>query len=385
MTLKQTAEAGHTTAAMEEAANHENVSSEFIREGMAAGSIVLPSNPRRKTRATAIGDGLSVKVNANIGSSPVATATRGAAVATNNATATKGSASSGDPALDFELSKLETAVRFGADAIMDLSLGPRQIEIRRETLARSPLVVGTVPIYQSAFELAKAGRDLMELSIDDFLKTVEQQALDGVDFMTIHSGINRVSMEAFEKQVRALDIVSRGGSMLVALMRKRRGESPLYEHFDKILDVLAQYEVTLSLGDGMRPGASVDASDHAQIAELIVLGELAERARQRGVQVMIEGPGHMALDQVAANMQFAKKLCGGAPLYVLGPLVTDIAAGHDHIAGAIGGAVAAMNGANFLCYVTPAEHLCLPDIDDVREGVIASKIAAHAADLTHQP
>ncbi len=367
MTHKQKAEAGLLTAAMERCAADEGVQPEFIRSAMAAGAIVIPGNPLRRTRPVAIGDGVSIKVNANIGSSPVIPE--------------GGFADGGDALIEAEILKLEAAVSAGADAVMDLSLGPRQAEIRKAVLARSPVIVGTVPIYQTAFELARSGRDLSSLTLDDFLSAVERQARDGVDFMTIHAGVNRTAMEAYSSQGRSLDIVSRGGSMLAAIMRATGRESPLYEGFDEILKVLARYDVTLSLGDGMRPGATADATDRAQLSELIVLGELADRARSRGVQVMIEGPGHVPLDAVTENVRIAKRLCGGAPLYVLGPLVTDIAGGHDHVAGAIGGAVAAMSGANFLCYVTPAEHLCLPDLADVREGVIASRIAAHAADL----
>jgi phosphomethylpyrimidine synthase len=222
------------------------------------------------------------------------------------------------------------------------------------------------------------------MTIGDFLRVIEQQAAEGVDFMTIHSGITRLTLGLMERQGRALNVVSRGGALLVSWLRKNPGrESPLFEHFDDILDILAAYDVTLSLGDGMRPGATCDATDRAQIGELLLLGELTQRAWEKGVQVMIEGPGHMALNEIAANMILEKKLCHGAPFYVLGPLVTDIAPGYDHITSAIGGAIAASSGADFLCYVTPAEHLRLPDLDDVKEGIIASKIAAHAADIAN--
>ncbi len=358
MTLKQKAQAGIITDAMRAVAEYEDTTYEYIRNGISEGSIVIPQNKNRDLPLKrAIGKGLRTKINANIGVSPY------------------------HMDLQEELEKLEAAVEHGADAIMDLSLGPQQIEIRREIIRRSPVMVGTVPIYQTGFELAAAGRDITDMHIDDYLKTIERQARDGVDFMTIHSGINRQTLQAMENQGRTLDVVSRGGSFLVAWIKTNGCESPLFEHYDAILDVLAEYDVTISLGDGMRPGATADATDRAQIAELLILGELTQRAWDRGVQVMIEGPGHVPLNMVVETMKLEKTLCQGAPFYVLGPLVTDCAAGYDHIAGAIGGTLAAMHGADFLCYLTPAEHLRLPTKDDVIEGVVASRIAAHAADL----
>lgn len=358
MTLKQQAERGHITPEMKQVADTEGVSPERVRNGIAAGVIVLPHNPARPLALPrAIGQELSTKVNVNLGVSALHCLP------------------------EEEFRKLDIAVRYGADAVMDLSLGPRLVEIRREILARSPLMVGTVPLYQTGYELSSAGRDFFSMTAGDFLATVERQAREGVDFMTIHAGITRATLSAMEAQGRLLDVVSRGGSMLVAWLRHHAGESPLYEHFDDILDILAAHDVTLSLGDGMRPGAVLDATDRAQIGELLVLGELTQRAWVRGVQVMIEGPGHVPLHQVAENMRIEKSLCGGAPFYVLGPLVTDLAAGYDHIAAAIGGAWAALQGADFLCYVTPAEHLRLPTPEDVQEGLIASRIAAQAADL----
>lgn len=358
MQLKIEAEKGVITAEMQAAAAHEGISPEAIRLGLAEGSIVIPKNNRKSLKKImAVGQGTCTKVNANIGASPQRSD------------------------LEEEISKLEAAVSAGADAVMDLSLGPMQIQIRREILARSEVMVGTVPIYQTAFEMARRGRDISEMQIDDFLATIRSQAEEGVDFMTIHSGISRHTLAAMQAQGRMLDVVSRGGAFLVSWLRKNPQESPLLEYFDEILSILAEYDVTLSLGDGMRPGATADATDRAQISELVLLGELAQRAWTRGVQVIIEGPGHVPLNQVADNMRLQKSLCRNAPFYVLGPLVTDIAAGHDHIAGAIGGALAGMHGADFLCYVTPAEHLRLPTKEDVIEGVIASKIAAHAADV----
>jgi phosphomethylpyrimidine synthase len=358
MTRKQQAERGIISDELRAAALHEGLAPETIREGLAAGRVVIPRNVNRNyPRIRAVGHGTRTKVNANIGASPL------------------------HSDLDEELGKLAAAQDSGADAVMDLSLGADQLRIRKAILARAEVMVGTVPLYQSAFELSAARRDVTEMTITDFLKTVRSQAEEGVDFMTIHCGVTRQALSAMERQGRTLDVVSRGGAMLVAWMRRNRRESPLYEHYDEILDILAAFDVTLSLGDGMRPGAVADAGDRAQVSELLVLGELTERAWAKGVQVIVEGPGHVPLNQVADQMRLEKTLCSGAPFYILGPLVTDIAAGYDHIAGAIGGAVAAMNGADFLCYVTPAEHLRLPTAADVVEGVIASRIAAHAADL----
>ncbi len=358
MRLKKEAEKGHITSEMEAVARQEGISPEAVRKGLMAGRLVIPKNNRKALKnIMAVGQGTRTKVNANIGASPHRSD------------------------LSNEIAKLDAAVSVGADAVMDLSLGPMQIEIRREILARSPVMVGTVPIYQTAFEMASNGRDISEMKIDDFLATVRFQAEEGVDFMTIHSGICRQTLTVMQNQGRALDVVSRGGAFLVSWLRQNQGESPLLQYFDLILDILAEYDVTLSLGDGMRPGATCDATDRAQISELILLGELTERAWAKGVQVIIEGPGHVPLNQIAENIRLQKSLCRNAPFYVLGPLVTDIAAGYDHIAGAIGGALAAVNGADFLCYVTPAEHLRLPTVDDVKDGVMASKIAAHAADV----
>ncbi|NNF99339.1 MAG: phosphomethylpyrimidine synthase ThiC [Desulfobacteraceae bacterium] len=360
MTLKQDAKNGNITDVIRSAAAFEGVEPEMIRRGIADGTIVIPQNRLRSfPHIRAVGNGMRTKINANIGASP------------------------GFSDLDQELKKLETAVAHGTDAVMDLSLGPDQMRIRRKILAESPVMVGTVPIYQTGFEMASARRDIAEMRIDDFLKTIEQQAREGVDFMTIHSGITRSTFKTMSRQGRLLDVVSRGGSFMWAWLSENDQESPLFEYFDDILDILAAYDVTLSLGDGMRPGTTADASDRAQISELIVLGELAQQAGEKGVQVIIEGPGHVPLDQVPANMRLEKTLCNGAPFYILGPLVTDIASGYDHIAGAIGGAVAAQNGADFLCVVTPAEHLKLPSIEDVAQGVIAARIAAHAADLAN--
>ncbi|HBE02865.1 MAG: phosphomethylpyrimidine synthase [Spirochaetes bacterium GWF1_41_5] len=343
---------------LKQAAQYENLESSVLAKGIIDGTICLPQNRVRKlVFPRAVGAGLSVKINANIGSSPY------------------------DMSIENERAKLAAALSAGADAVMDLSLGSLQNEIRRMVLAESSVMVGTVPLYQTAFELSRSSRSFSDMTINDFLAVIRAQAAEGVDFMTIHSGITMSSLERMEKQGRLLNVVSRGGSMLVEWIKKNKKESPLYEYFDEICAILAEYDVTISLGDGMRPGAVLDATDHAQIDELITLGALAGRARDMGLQVIIEGPGHMPLNQIEANILLEKKLCAGAPFYVLGPLVTDIAPGYDHITCAIGGALAAWAGADFLCYVTPSEHLKLPSVDDVRDGVIAAKIAAQAADL----
>ena len=358
MTLRDDALKNNITDEMKIVAKYESVSEAFILKGLQNGSIAIPNNiKRRKKILYAIGDGLSVKVNANIGSSPY------------------------HMDVDEEILKLKTAVNAGAHSVMDLSLGSRIKIIRRKILEESPVMVGTVPIYETGFDLSAAKKDIVEMTIDDYLKTVEEQAKSGVDFMTVHSGVTLSSMNRMMNEKRILNVVSRGGSFLIAWMKHNRRESPLYEHFDEILEILHEYDVTISLGDGMRPGACLDASDRAQIEELIILGELTQRALDRGVQVIVEGPGHVPLNAVEMNVKLMKKICHGAPFYVLGPLVNDISAGYDHIAGAIGGAIAAYSGADFLCYVTPSEHLRLPSVEDVREGVTASLIAAFSADL----
>ncbi|MCD6569401.1 MAG: phosphomethylpyrimidine synthase ThiC [Deltaproteobacteria bacterium] len=358
MTLIEKARKGIITDEMKAVAQYEEIDPASIRDGIAGGTIVIPKNKLRTFKyIRGIGKGLRTKINANIGSSPY------------------------HMDVDEELEKLNAAVRYGADSVMDLSLGSELIKIRRQILKASDVMIGTVPIYQTAFELSAKRKDITEMSMNDFLATVERQAKEGVDFMTIHAGVTMEALQAMERQKRVLDVVSRGGAFLIAWMRKNKRQSPLYEFYDDILDVLASYDVTISLGDGMRPGAISDATDRAQITELTCLGELAQRAWDKGVQVMIEGPGHVPLNMIQENVEIQKALTNEAPFYVLGPLVTDIASGYDHIAGAIGGTLAAYYGADFLCYVTPSEHLRLPTVDDVIEGIIASKIAAHAADL----
>jgi len=338
-------------------AQQEELPLEFAMKHFASGEIVILKNTLRNINPVALGKGATTKINANIGSSPNLFV------------------------LENEMEKLHTAIKYGADAVMDLSIGGDVTDFRRKILEQTPVPLGTVPIYEVTKELTDKRKSLMEMTIKDFLKIVERQAKEGVDFMTIHSGITRASLESLHSQKRLVGITSRGGSILAEWIKKNNKENPLYEYYDDILDIMAQYNCVISLGDGLRPGGIHDANDRGQIHEMVELGNLTQRAKEKGVQVIIEGPGHMPLNLIEANMKLQKTLCDGAPYYVLGPLVTDIAPGYDHIVGAIGGAIAAASGADFLCYVTPAEHLRLPSVDDVREGVIGSKIAAHAADI----
>ncbi|MBQ2047616.1 MAG: phosphomethylpyrimidine synthase ThiC [Schwartzia sp.] len=349
---------GIITDAMRVVAEAEHQDAESIRERVAHGVIAIPANVNHKNlRFGGVGEGLRVKVNANIGTS------------------------STFPDIEPELLKLDEAVRCGADAVMDLSTGNHIDESRRAIIGHSPVMVGTVPIYEATVEAIKRHGAVVDMTVEDLLSTIEKQAKDGADFMTLHCGLTRNAIERLRKEGRVMDVVSRGGSFLTGWMLHNDKENPLYEHYDELLDICAKYDVTISLGDGLRPGCLADATDQGQISELLNLGELTLRAWDRGVQVMVEGPGHMPFDQIAANMKLEKQLCHGAPFYVLGPLVTDIAPGYDHITAAIGGTMAAVSGADFLCYVTPAEHLALPTIEDVHDGVMASRIAAHAADI----
>jgi len=343
---------------MERAAQKEGVEPGFIRDGLARGTIVLPANPNHKSLdPCALGKGLRTKVNANLGTS------------------------SDWGNVETELEKLRVAIKYKADTVMDLSTGPDLREVRRALIANSPLPLGTVPIYQTAIEATERRGAIVNMTPDDIFNTIIEQAEDGVDFMTVHCGVTLATIERLRKGKRVTDVVSRGGSFLIGWMLHNGRENPLYEQFDRLLEIARHYDITLSLGDGLRPGSLADATDRAQVEELITLGELVERAWEAGVQVMVEGPGHLPLDQIVANIQLEKSLCKGAPFYVLGPLVTDVGAGYDHITSAIGGAIAAAAGADFLCYVTPAEHLGLPDAEDVKQGIIASRIAAHAADI----
>ncbi len=359
MSIREDAIRGTMTPLFEKCAAIEGVSPEFIMKGVAKGVIAIPKNNNHHfEKIMAVGQGLSTKVNANIGSSK------------------------DHQGVEQELQKLCIALKAGTDAVMDLSMGGDLNEVRREILRNCPIPLGTVPIYQSVAEAVEnQKKDIGAVSVDYIFDTIRQQAEDGVDFMTIHCGITRNTLERLRGQERLMGVVSRGGSFLIEWMTYNQKENPFYERYDELLAILKQHEVTLSLGDSVRPGCLADATDAGQLQELIHLGELTQRAWDAGVQVIIEGPGHMPMDQIEANVILQKRICRGAPFYVLGPLVTDIAPGYDHITGAIGGAIAAKAGADFLCYVTPAEHLKLPNCDDVRDGVIASKIAAHAADI----
>ncbi len=354
-TQMEAARKGLITPEMKLVAEKEGREPEFIRERLAKGTVVIPANVNHTSlSAEGIGEGLRTKINVNLGIS-------------------------GD-CKDYgvEMQKVDTALKYGAEAIMDLSNYGKTNTFRRELIAKSPAMIGTVPMYDAIGYLEK---DLPQITAEDFLKVVRAHAEEGVDFMTIHAGINRRAVEAFRRDKRRMNIVSRGGSLLFAWMMMTGNENPFYEHYDEVLEILREYDVTISLGDALRPGCLDDSTDGGQIAELIELGALTERAWQKDVQVLIEGPGHMAMNEIEANMKLQKRLCHNAPFYVLGPLVTDIAPGYDHITSAIGGAIAAASGADFLCYVTPAEHLRLPDLSDVKEGIIASRIAAHAADI----
>jgi phosphomethylpyrimidine synthase len=358
MTQCQAAQSGRITDEMKRVADLEKRKPEDIRAHVASGRIVICRSVRGDNREpVGIGKGLRTKVNANIGTSPDA---------------------SGE---DEEMGKLRAAIAAGADTVMDLSVGGDIDAVRRRVLDESSVPVGTVPIYQAAAEILGKKRHVVDLSEDEILGMFERHATDGVDFATLHCGVTRSVLDRLKELERIMPIVSRGASLLADWMEKNGKENPLYAQYDRVLDIAEAYDVTLSLGDGLRPGSLADATDGAQIAELIVIGELVERARAKGVQVMVEGPGHVPLHQVAANVILEKKICDEAPFYVLGPLVTDVACGYDHITGAIGGALAASAGADFLCYVTPAEHLGLPTEEDVREGVMASRIAAHAGDI----
>ncbi|MCL2335618.1 MAG: phosphomethylpyrimidine synthase ThiC [Endomicrobia bacterium] len=358
MTLMNDAKNKKDNTLIKSAAKAENLSEEFIRQGVAEGTIVIPKNiNRRLSKIVAVGKGLKTKVNANIGTSP------------------------DHISLKEELEKLDAAVKAGADAVMDLSTGGDLAKIRKEILAHCPVQVGTVPIYEAACRTVAAGKKISQIDSEALFDVIEEQSEQGVDFITVHCGINKETVGILNRQGRLAGVVSRGGSFLVKCINATGKENPLYEQYDRLLKIAAKYDVTLSLGDGFRPGCTFDASDGPQLAELSVLGELVLRARKAGVQTMIEGPGHVPLNQVEANVALAKRLGHNAPLYFLGPLVTDIAPGYDHITSAIGGALAASYGVDFICYVTAAEHLRLPDVADVHEGVIAARIAAHAADI----
>ncbi len=339
-------------------AKQEAVSIDFLLERIKDGRIVIPHNKNRKLlKPCGIGEGLRTKVNVNIGTSPDLID------------------------ISLELKKLKIAVQFGADTVMDLSTGGDLKKIRRVLLKECPIPFGTVPIYQVAVEASKKRKDISKMKAADIFEILEEKAEDGVDFWTIHAGINLDSLKRLRNQDRITSVVSRGGTLTIEWMVRNKKENPLYEYFDRVIEIAKRYNITLSLGDGLRPGSISDATDRPQIQELITLGELTNKAGQSGVAVMIEGPGHVPLNQIESNVVLEKKLCNRAPFYVLGPLVTDVAPGYDHITSAIGGALAAFYGADFLCYVTPSEHLRIPSLEDVKEGLIASRIAAHSADV----
>ena len=351
------ARAGQITPQMKEVAEREHRDPEYIRERVADGRIAIPANIvhiKKGMRAFGVGEGLSTKVNVNLG------------ISGDKADAAE------------EWKKVKIAEDFGADAIMDLSNSGKTRQFRQQLIDETPLMVGTVPMYDAIGYMEKP---LVKLTKDDLLEVVRAHAEDGVDFMTIHCGINKSVTKTFKETGRLMNIVSRGGSLLFGWMEVTGNENPFYEYFDELLEICHQYDVTISLGDSCRPGCLYDSNDATETAEMIELGKLCKRAWAAGVQVMVEGPGHMALDEIAANMKLQKRLCHNAPFYVLGPLVTDIGVGYDHITAAIGGAISASSGADFLCYVTPAEHLCLPNAQDVLDGLMATKIAAHAADI----
>ncbi|MDH5704814.1 MAG: phosphomethylpyrimidine synthase ThiC [Candidatus Aminicenantes bacterium] len=358
MTQIEKARKGNVTPALKKVAEEEKFTPEDLLDLVAQGKVVIPLNPNHSPiHPVGIGQKLKTKVNVNIGTSQ------------------------DFPQEENELKKVEVALKYETDTLMDLSTGGDITKIRKMILDRARIPLGTVPVYQAAIESIERRNSIVEMLEDDLFSVIEAQAKEGVDFMTVHAGLTLKAIDRLKKQGRVADIVSRGGAFHLAWMLHNQRENPLYEHFDRLLEIAHKHDITLSLGDGLRPGSIVDATDRPQIEELLTLGELVKRAWEQNVQVMVEGPGHIPLDQVEMNIKLQKRVCQEAPFYVLGPLVTDIAPGYDHIVSAIGGAIAAAAGADFLCYVTPSEHLGLPSVDDVREGLIASKIAAHAGDI----
>ncbi|MEO0143129.1 MAG: phosphomethylpyrimidine synthase ThiC [candidate division WOR-3 bacterium] len=340
-----------------EIAKKEGITTKQLKDGLQTGQVVFVKNRLRRISPLALGKGLKTKVNANIGTSPDLVN------------------------IKLELAKLRAAIEAGADSIMDLSTGGDIDKIRREILNASPVVVGTVPIYQVAIEMRKKKKPFTRATVDEIFELIERHLADGVDFITVHCGVTQESIKGIERRKRVCGVVSRGGSMMIEWMKFNNRENPLYEYYDRLLKLARKYSATLSLGDGLRPGSIADATDEYQIKELLVIGELVKWARKENVSVIVEGPGHIPINEIEANIKLQKTICDGAPFYVLGPLVTDRGAGYDHIVAAIGGALAGYYGADFLCYVTPSEHLGLPNVQEVREGVIALKIAAHAADI----
>ncbi|MFH1459589.1 MAG: phosphomethylpyrimidine synthase ThiC [Candidatus Omnitrophota bacterium] len=357
-TLIETAKSGKNSFLMRMISRDEKVDINILRKLIAEGKIVIPKNKNHiLTKPCGIGQMMRVKINANIGTSP------------------------GCSSPTIELKKLNTAIEFGADTVMDLSVGANLVQTQKLILKKSCVPIGTVPIYQAALNAKKNRGSIVNMTNNDFLEVIAQQAKDGVDFFTIHAGITKKTLNTLKNYPRFIGIVSRGGAIIAKWIKENKKENPLFENFDKILKIAKQYDIVLSLGDGLRPGTILDATDKPQISELKLLGFLAKMAIKAGVQVMIEGPGHIPIDQIQKNIKLQKKFCQGIPFYVLGPLVTDIGMGYDHITAAIGSGIAAAYGADFICFVTPAEHLKLPDITDIKLGVIASRIAAHSGDL----
>ncbi|MCX8069346.1 MAG: phosphomethylpyrimidine synthase ThiC [Thermodesulfovibrionales bacterium] len=357
MTQIELARKGIITNDLMVVAEQEGINAEKLAQNIIDGTAVISKNNKKNIQPLGIGKGLRTKINANIGTS-------------------KDSIS-----YDEELLKLETLVKYGADAVMDLSTGGNLRDFRQKLIANSNISVGTVPIYDAVVRVVEKHGSIKKMTVDDLFSAIIDHAEDGVDFITVHCGVTRSAINRLKNDKRILDVVSRGGAFLLEWIIYNDKENPLYEYYDRLLEIAKKYDLVLSLGDGFRPGCLADATDRSQLEEMITLGELRDRALEYGVQTIIEGPGHVPLNQVELNIKLQKEICKGAPFYVLGPLVTDCAMGYDHIATAIGGAVAGMAGADFLCYVTPAEHIRLPNVDDVREGVIAAKIAAHAADI----
>lgn len=357
MTRMEEARNGIITPEIKAAAEREGMDPEIMRQRVAEGTITIVRNTLRDIEPLVIGEGTSIKINANLGTS------------------------SSKASIQEEMEKMRVSIEYGAHAIMDLSTAGDLTEIREELLEECPVAVGTVPLYEMAFRAKDKKKSVLDLTSDEMFEVIEDHCKQGVDFLTIHCGVNKQTLARFKEVDRLAGATSRGGTIIMEWIHQNDAESPLYEEYDRLLEILKKYDVAISLGDSFRPGATADATDRVQIEELSILGELVERARKAGVGSFVEGPGHVPLNQVVTNIQIQKRLCNNAPFYVLGPLVTDTSLGHDHIAGAIGGALAGTAGVDFLCYLTPAEHLRLPSIDDVREGVIASRIAAQAADL----
>lgn len=359
MTQLYQAGKGQPTDEIRKVAEYEGIDVQKLTRRVAKGYVVIPSNKNRNTKPCGVGKGLRTKINANLGSSPEL------------------------ENVELEVKKAKIATEYGADAVMDLSTGPKFHQVRQAIMEVTDLPLGTVPIYQAGITASDIKEAVVNMDEDDMFQAIEEQAREGVDFMTVHSGITMDTVEKVKKSERIMGVVSRGGAFLTAWILHNQEENPLYKNYDYLLEIAREHDVTLSLGDGLRPGCLADASDIPQMGELLILGDLVKRAREADVQVMVEGPGHVPLNQVETNMQIQKTVCKGAPFYVLGPITTDLAPGYDHITSAIGGALAAYSGADFLCYVTPAEHLSIPGLQDVKEGVVASKIAAQVADVAN--